>query len=842
MTINGIHTETPGPQPPPLLEPDRELLQAFIDAVFKHATTGFFSVRSFYEGTQEKLRLEAVPVSSGLKYLGDVCEDIARRAANAGKPAVFCPIIATFKNGEKATEADLVEGFTITAECDKQPRQALAALVRLLGQPTALIKSGGEWIDPHSGLVEDKLHAHWRLSKPARTPEELAQLKAARAYAVQLVGADPTSIPVVHPIRFTGSWHRKAAPKMCQTEELNPEREVSLGIALAALKQAASQGQQQANGKEHSAGGAADEDAYADLIRKMLSGESYHEPLTRLAMLMMWEGTSDIGIINILRGFMQNVFAQHDRRWQDRYDRDIEHAVATARGKIGGDQAEWPDPKPLPEGLAPVDAFDPAFLPDALALYVEDVATRLQCPADYVAVAIMTAFGAVVGRRIGIKPQVKTDWIEVPNLWGMFVGRPGMLKSPAMSEALRFTHHLEGEAQKEYEVARKAYEAGLNAYKLKEAVAKSLTKERLRKNPDAEPDSFELGDEPQEPKAVRFRTNDTSYEKLGEILIDNPAGLLIERDELVSLLSHLDHEEQAVARGFYLSGWSGQQPYTFDRIARGHKHIDAVCLSVLGNTQPSRIVPYVAKANAGGTGGDGLLQRFGLMAWPDVSSEWRNVDEYPAGQAREQAWQLFERASKIDRTAALKMGAELGAYDKLPSLRFTLDAAEEFLAWRSDLEVRLRSGGIPPALEGHLSKYRKLVPSLALLNHLADRRPLDIEGVSREALRQALAYAKYLESHARRLYAAGREGERAAAKAILRKIRSGVLRNGFTARDIHQNDWAHLTDHDAVAAGLSLLVDLDHIRPSSPLRERRSGRPKTIYAINPKTLAGGAKI
>jgi hypothetical protein len=56
-----------------------------------------------------------------------------------------------------------------------------------------------------------------------------------------------------------------------------------------------------------------------------------------------------------------------------------------------------------------------------------------------------------------------------------------------------------------------------------------------------------------------------SYESLGELLASNPVGLLVERDELVSLLKHLDREEQCVARGFYLSGWSGQQPYTFDR-------------------------------------------------------------------------------------------------------------------------------------------------------------------------------------------------------------------------------------------------------------------------------------
>src|SRR5262249_58561148 len=81
-------------------------------------------------------------------------------------------------------------------------------------------------------------------------------------------------------------------------------------------------------------------------------------------------------------------------------------------------------------------------------------------------------------------------------------------------------------------------------------------------------DPLGRGAGPEQPKPVRYRTNDSSYEAIGALLVSNPAGLLVERDELISLLKHLDREEQCVARGFYLSGWAGTQPYTFDRRAR----------------------------------------------------------------------------------------------------------------------------------------------------------------------------------------------------------------------------------------------------------------------------------
>ena len=109
---------------------------------------------------------------------------------------------------------------------------------------------------------------------------------------------------------------------------------------------------------------------------------------------------------------------------------------------------------------------------------------------------------------------------------------------------------------------------------------------------------------------VRYRTCNSTYEALTELLIGDPNGILIERDELVSLLKYLDREEHAVAEDL-LSGWSGLQPYTLDRIGRGQRHVEGVCVSILGNTQPAKIGEYVRRANADGAGGDGLIQNSG---------------------------------------------------------------------------------------------------------------------------------------------------------------------------------------------------------------------------------------
>ena len=163
-----------------------------------------------------------------------------------------------------------------------------------------------------------------------------------------------------------------------------------------------------------------------------------------------------------------------------------------------------------------------------------------------------------------------------------------------------------------------------------------------------------------------------------------------------------------------------------------------------------------------------------------------------------------------------------------PFLRLDSGALDLFVQWRSTLEHELRAGELHPALESHLSKYRKLVPSLALLLHLADFGHGDI---TKAAMTRALAWAHYLRSHAERAYGSVTRADLAGAKALLAKIRKGEVVSGFTVRDVHRKHWARLSTPTDVEQAVAKLIEYGWLVRKDI---RTGGRTKSEYIIHPE--------
>lgn len=505
--------------------------------------------------------------------------------------------------------------------------------------------------------------------------------------------------------------------------------------------------------------------------------------------------------------------------------------------KDTGASYSWPEPTPLPDGLPPVHSFDAELLPEALRAWVMDIAHRMQCPPDFPAVAALVALSSLIGARAVIQPKVRDDWQVVPNLWGAVVGRPGVKKSPALSEALKPLNRLQAAEFESWRTAHESWEMDCRVIAMQGDANERDAKKLASKNPARARELLAPLDTPPEPIARRYIVNDATVEKLGELIQQNEWGVLSYRDELYGLLTGLDKQGQEGARAFYLQGYDGNQGYTFDRIMRGTVHIPRVCLSMIGGIQPGKIQEYVRGAMAGGSADDGLLQRFGLTVWPDVAGDYIHVDQWPDTPAKQAAWAVFERLAQLQPES-----------DTEPVVwRFSDDAQDLFVQWLVPFETKLRGDDLHPAMVSHLAKYRKLIPALALVFALIDTPDSGNVVHERELLRALAWGGDYLPSHANRLYSAAMMPETTNAATLLSKIKGGkladsdgVVLDSFTPRQVAVKHWAGLATPDAVRKAAGVLTDYDCLRRDAVHSGSTGGRPSDRYLINPVLLKGGA--
>ena len=279
-----------------------------------------------------------------------------------------------------------------------------------------------------------------------------------------------------------------------------------------------------------------------------------------------------------------------------------------------------PVPQPLPTELPAVPDFDLHLLPDSLRPLVDDGAERLQSPADYIAAPLMVCAGSLIGRQMSVRPHIKDDWTVVPNLWGMNVGSPGLLKTPAMEMATKNVARLEIAAKEKFERANKEHAARAAVMKAKAEVDKASLKKRLKEGDSIDAivaDQAKQAGQEEPPVRQRYMTNDSTVEQLQVLLQDNPNGILMIRDELAGWLRSFEKEGREGARAFFLEAWNGSGRFSYDTIGRGTIDIEAACVSVFGNIQPGPLDALIRTGIRNGAGDDGLLQRFQMAVWPD---------------------------------------------------------------------------------------------------------------------------------------------------------------------------------------------------------------------------------
>ncbi|WP_168188921.1 DUF3987 domain-containing protein [Thiomicrorhabdus sediminis] len=533
------------------------------------------------------------------------------------------------------------------------------------------------------------------------------------------------------------------------------------------------------------------------------------------------------------------VFAEDEigSDWNDRYLLDIEVGLSAEEIKskfqtlnassISSNELEQePVIIPLVVDLPDVRPFEFDLLPSSLEPWLKDIQARMQCPADFLAVGAMVAIAGLIGRKVGIYPKQFDDWLVIPNLWGAMIGRPSIMKTPALSEVMKPIHRLAKLAEEEYQQILVDHEVDNIALEAEKKVAEDAIKKAAKSSDplkmEVAKNNYRLVLEAESnstPTEKRYIVNDATVEALGIKLNENPNGVILLRDELAGWIRGLDREDKANDRAFYLECFNGSGFYIYDRVGRGTLKIESTTLSIIGGIQPSVLAPHIAQSINNGTGNDGFIQRFQLAVYPDDCKEWVNVDRYPDKVAKEKAFELFKRLVTLPERRD-EEGSVIG-------LRFDQQAQQVFNSWREQLELTIRVKDIHPALESHLAKYRSLLPSIALLLELADNPEAKSVGVV--ATNKAVRWCEYLQSHMNRIYAGAVDNDILAAQKVLENREK--LGNPFKPREIAQKGWAGLKTTTEVKAALSVLVEHGYLIEQIKTH-MTGGRPSEIYQWN----------
>ena len=481
---------------------------------------------------------------------------------------------------------------------------------------------------------------------------------------------------------------------------------------------------------------------------------------------------------------------------------------------------DWPPPLPITGGLPHVEAFCDELLPRSFRALARDVAERMQVPLDYPAVMLVLCLAGVVNRRAIIQPkQHDTGWIVVPNLWGAIVAPPGFMKSPVIKATIAPLLAIDREWQEEYDSECLTHAQVMEEGDLKRQAWKEQYKANAKKGKatPTRPD-----DTPEEPRQRRLIVNDSTFEALHQTMADNPAGLLAIRDELTGWWSQLDKPGREGERAFCLQAWNGDTGHTIDRIGRGTIHVQACCLSLLGGIQPARLRSYLVDALVDGPANDGLIQRFQLLVWPDTPPAWTYVDRPPHATSAEEADAVFRRLLAREAEYPVRF-------------RFAPDAQALFIDFLTDLERRVRGDDLHPALVSHISKYRSLMPSLALLFELSECTD-DADVVSLEHARQAAAWCAYLESHARRIYSCVVTPQTRAARELADHLTKKDLGRRFSCRVVQRKGWSGLDTSELVGLAVAVLLEADWLRPVPVDPSPTGGRPVDAVRREPEDL------
>lgn len=452
---------------------------------------------------------------------------------------------------------------------------------------------------------------------------------------------------------------------------------------------------------------------------------------------------------------------------------------------VANGAGDWPQPANILAEAAAA-GFEAGDVPPIVARYAVPWAEAAGFdPSAAIVCATVTA-AAALDDRIRLEVNAGLGWWESARLWSALFTPPGGGKSPAIREMTRPLREIHRELIEDYAAAAKP------------------------------------GDENERPPMPATYTNDCTTEKLSEVLVDNPRGLLFVVEEFDSWIGSHDAYRNGGGkdRGEWLQLFDGG-PHQIDRIKRGSFFVPNWSASLMSACTPSALKRYASKLP-----NDGLLQRvLPVLVRPAL----------PAGDSHDLSAERLAWDACVRRVYGLAGGADA------PSRGVVVMSEEARVAFKHYAaeyrELAQACAAYHEGLAGHVAKYGTLLARIALTFHAVttEQHPTAV-ALKSETMHLAARFLARAFKHARAFYA--ELGGNDTAWHVARRIAASLLADGqaeVTRRDLIQSCRAFRdATPDQQNDAMKLLEDAAWVRSTEGAYAKAH---PTRWLVNPAALS-----
>ncbi len=234
------------------------------------------------------------------------------------------------------------------------------------------------------------------------------------------------------------------------------------------------------------------------------------------------------------------------------------------------------------------------ILPIQLQKYIIKLKHHFLLPINFTAAALLSLFSILIGNTIRIQMPMG-GWVESACVWMLMIAKSTDKKSPVLTHML---HSVLNPIQEEYGLD---FKSKMKVFHRRNSDIKRLEKQNENRLPE---DLIDVPEQLPKPSKQRIMVGDTTIEKLGVTLEENPKGVITILDELKGFFNKMDKQKDAGIQSDYVNLFDGKHILT-DRITRDDVEVWNPFFNLIGAVQPEILYNLYPNLKY-----DGFINRF----------------------------------------------------------------------------------------------------------------------------------------------------------------------------------------------------------------------------------------